>query len=68
MAFDPICGMEMAQDRWPLRYGDTTYWFCSPACRDEFQRAPRMLVALGPKMAAHPESRRLAEPGRLAGS
>ncbi|HZD73132.1 MAG TPA: YHS domain-containing protein [Actinomycetota bacterium] len=66
MAFDPICGMEVDQDRWPLRYADTTYWFCSSTCRDEFQRAPRMLVALGPKMAAHLEPQRLAEPGRLA--
>lgn len=66
MAFDPICGMEVDHDRWPLEYADTTYWFCSPICRDEFQQAPRMLVTLGPKGAAHPQPQPPAGPGRLA--
>ena len=49
MAFDPICGREVSEGSWPLDYADTTYWFCSQACQEEFRRAPRMLIAVGPQ-------------------
>jgi YHS domain-containing protein len=52
MALDPICGREVNEDSWSLEYADTTYWFCSQACRDDFRRAPRMLIAVGPRAAA----------------
>jgi YHS domain-containing protein len=66
MAFDRICGREVDQDRWRPRCADSTFWFCSPACRDQFQRAPRMLVALGSKVAAYPQPQRPAGPDRPA--
>jgi YHS domain-containing protein len=54
MPFDPICGREVSHRSWPLQYAETTYWFCSRACRDDFSGAPRMLITLGPKTAARP--------------
>lgn len=52
MVFDPICGREVDQGSWSLEYAGTTHWFCSQACRDDFRRAPRMLIAVGPRAAA----------------
>ena len=39
MAIDPICGMAVDEDQDAtvhLRSEGTTWWFCSPNCRDEF--------------------------------
>jgi putative ABC transport system ATP-binding protein len=37
MATDPICGMSVARHDSPhFQIGDTTYFFCSTGCRDEF--------------------------------
>jgi putative ABC transport system ATP-binding protein len=37
MTLDPVCGMPVAEGSGPhYRTDGNTYWFCSPACRDEF--------------------------------
>lgn len=41
MATDPVCGMAVEQEDAPhLRHDGETFFFCSPACRDEFASAP----------------------------
>jgi putative ABC transport system ATP-binding protein len=41
MTVDPVCGMTVAQHDGPhYQYDGTTWWFCSPACRDEFAADP----------------------------
>jgi len=66
VGFDPICGREVAEDSWSLEYADTKFWFCSQACRDDFRRAPRMLIALGPKAAGRAAPEQRGEAGRRA--
>ncbi len=41
-ATDPVCGMTVRADRsaYPLEYEGVTYYFCRPACREEFERDP----------------------------
>ena len=42
MAIDPVCGMEVdertTEDK--AAYQDTTYYFCSEDCKDEFEASP----------------------------
>ena len=41
MTVDPVCGMAVAQQGGPhYQHDGTTWWFCSPACRDEFAADP----------------------------
>lgn len=40
-AEDPVCGMKLARrDAWSLVHARRRYFFCSPACRNAFRRAP----------------------------
>ena len=42
MAADPVCGMQVKTDRATAtaEFGGKTYYFCSTACRDRFQKNP----------------------------
>jgi putative ABC transport system ATP-binding protein len=41
MAADPVCGMAVEREGTPhYRHDGQTYYFCSPACRDEFAASP----------------------------
>ena len=41
MATDPVCGMAVEREGTPhYRHDGQTYYFCSPACREEFAAAP----------------------------
>lgn len=51
MVRDPVCGMEIEEQeaKATAEYEGQTYYFCSPACREEFLRqpeayAPRLVV------------------------
>ncbi len=50
MGTDPVCGMAVEQQGNGAHYqlDGTTWWFCSPACRDDF--------------AAHPDKYQIREP------
>ncbi len=41
MAYDPICGKKISpmRDTPAVEYKKRTYYFCSPTCHREFQRA-----------------------------
>ncbi|HSF87551.1 MAG TPA: XdhC family protein [Acidimicrobiia bacterium] len=41
-AVDPVCGMEVTADESgrPYEYGEITYYFCCPACRNTFVADP----------------------------
>jgi putative ABC transport system ATP-binding protein len=42
MATDPVCGMTVEREKatTTVAFGGTTYYFCAPGCRDEFEQAP----------------------------
>ena len=41
MATDPVCGMAVEREDTPhYRHNGQTYYFCSPACREEFAASP----------------------------
>jgi YHS domain-containing protein len=48
MATDPVCGMAVEQEPATPHYvsGDATWWFCSPACRDDFASQPGKYTAV----------------------
>lgn len=49
MVTDPVCGMSVSQNEGPhYRHEGVTWWFCSPACREEFAAAPETFLARGP--------------------
>ena len=46
MAADPVCGMAVEREGTPhYRHDGQTYYFCSPACRDEFAASPGRFLA-----------------------
>jgi putative ABC transport system ATP-binding protein len=46
MATDPVCGMAVERECTPhYRHDGQTYYFCSPACRDEFAASPGRFLA-----------------------
>ncbi len=42
MAIDPVCGMEVDEQSAPAKttYQGTTYYFCSEACKEDFEEDP----------------------------
>jgi Cu+-exporting ATPase len=42
MAVDPICGMEVDEERAAAtyEYEDKTYYFCAVACKERFAQSP----------------------------
>jgi putative ABC transport system ATP-binding protein len=45
MATDPVCGMAVEREGTPhYRHDGQTFYFCSPACRDEFAASPGRLL------------------------
>lgn len=40
MAKDPVCGMEVEEGKFCVRYQDKTYCFCSESCRERFEENP----------------------------
>ena len=42
MAVDPVCKMEISEEEASAKveYGGKTYLFCSPACKEEFEKSP----------------------------
>jgi P-type Cu+ transporter len=60
---DPVCGMEVTPGQAPggsSQHAGTTYWFCSPSCRDKFVANRSKYVAPSPlplpKRAATPKA------------
>ena len=47
MAIDPVCGMEVDERTTKERsvYEETTYYFCSKDCKDEFDALPKIISA-----------------------
>ena len=46
MAKDPVCGMEIKEDRagGKTEYQGKTYYFCSGHCMEAFKKAPEKYV------------------------
>lgn len=46
MAKDPTCGMEVEEtEAFELEYNGQTYYFCSEACREDFQNNPTQYIS-----------------------
>lgn len=43
---DPVCGMEVSRNTAAAvaEYGNETYYFCAPVCRDRFLEEPEKYV------------------------
>ena len=43
---DPVCGMEVDEQKPGTTYEHRkkTYYFCSPECRDEFEKSPEDFI------------------------
>jgi Cu+-exporting ATPase len=48
---DPVCGMNVNNQELVFEYGQKTYFFCSPSCRDEFKANPERYLT-GEKTSA----------------
>lgn len=54
MARDPVCGMEIDEDMAEdlgaeiLELDGVTYYFCSPFCREQFEKDPQRYLTQGP--------------------
>ncbi len=46
MAKDPVCGMDVDEKKSQHKseYKGKTYYFCSPACKKDFEKAPETYV------------------------
>jgi len=46
MAIDPVCGMEVdtTQPAATSDYDGTTYYFCAPGCKRQFDRDPQKFL------------------------
>ncbi|NLK25844.1 MAG: YHS domain-containing protein [Euryarchaeota archaeon] len=42
MATDPVCKMEVDEKtaKWRSEYEGTTYYFCAPGCKKQFDKNP----------------------------
>jgi YHS domain-containing protein len=42
MAIDPICKMKVNERtaKWTSKFRGTTYYFCAPGCKAEFDKSP----------------------------
>lgn len=51
MAIDPVCGMEVdpAKAKYKALYRGKVYYFCSAACKEEFERRPDFYLQRGPQ-------------------
>ena len=55
-AIDPVCGMKVdpsAARGGSHEYGGTTYYFCSPGCREKFAKDPQHWLDRGPAPMSH---------------
>jgi P-type Cu+ transporter len=44
--FDPVCGLKVEETtEFTPEYDDETYYFCSKACKKEFESDPEQYVA-----------------------
>ncbi len=49
MAIDPICKMEVDEDKaeWTSEYEGKTYYFCAPGCKAAFEENPEKYLGEG---------------------
>lgn len=64
MAKDPVCGMQVDNSNHTSRHNGQDICFCSPGCKDEFDRAPeRFSSASGPNPEGNgPQGQRSESP------
>lgn len=52
---DPVCGMEVdpATAKYKMLYKGKVYYFCSPMCKDAFEKDPEHYLKHGPQGMPH---------------
>ncbi|HEX9017538.1 MAG TPA: YHS domain-containing protein [Anaerolineaceae bacterium] len=47
MVQDPVCGMDVdpKNAQWKSDYKGTTYYFCSPGCKKDFDKEPERYLS-----------------------
>jgi YHS domain-containing protein len=52
MERDPVCGMEIERERaaGQSEFEGKAYYFCSPGCRNQFEKAPERYGSKTPAM------------------
>jgi YHS domain-containing protein len=55
MAVDPVCGMgvDPARAKYKTLYRGKVYYFCSPMCKEEFEKRPEYYLQHGPQGMPH---------------
>ncbi|MEM4651595.1 MAG: YHS domain-containing protein [Pyrobaculum sp.] len=55
MAVDPVCGMDVdpAKAKYKTLYRGKVYYFCSPMCKEEFEKRPEYYLQHGPQGMPH---------------
>lgn len=57
MAMDLVCHMQVdeATAQWTSQYKGKTYYFCSPGCKQAFDKDPEKYLGDGQKQGHHHE-------------
>jgi YHS domain-containing protein len=52
---DPVCGMEVnpSTAKYKTLYKGKAYYFCSPACKEAFEKNPEYYLKHGPQGMPH---------------
>ncbi len=71
MAIDPVCGMEVDEKAaaGSVTHRGSTYYFCSPKCRQEFEETPSKYAGIGQEVEPHEHQAHAmhsASPGKSA--
>ena len=69
LATDPVCGMKVdprSARGGSFAHGGTTYFFCSPGCRERFAKDPDHWLKAGPRASAMTRCRARPGPGPAA--
>lgn len=55
MTKDPVCGMMVDEKKAAasFAYEGTTYYFCSPACKSQFEKNPKKFAGKAPAQHGH---------------
>jgi YHS domain-containing protein len=55
MAKDPVCGMDVDEKRaaGKSEYQGRTYYFCSPGCKQAFDKEPQKYLSQTPAHGGH---------------
>lgn len=63
---DPVCGMMVSTDSFPLDYLDMHFSFCSTQCKERFMANPHLYIGIPGTMAPKQEGQRIIKRRRFS--